>query len=138
VSSQASPASGTPSPSASPPERGNVVVVGERTVVEVVDEVVLVVGGRVVVDVLVDDGRVVVVVVGGRFVDVLVVVGRVVVVDVVGGRVVDVVVLLVVDVVDTGTVPRHDTEPTCCPMRVLTTLPNTRSMLERPPPRRWQ
>jgi len=110
VPGQLSTSSGTPSPSESPPAgRGGAV---DDVVVEDVD---VVVGRVVVVDVAV--GRVVVVVVG-----------RVVVV-------VDVVVVVVVEI---GTVSRHDAPETLCAIRALTALPKRRSMFESPPLRRWQ
>jgi hypothetical protein len=145
VPEQASSASTTPSWSRS---TGSVVVVGRRgvivddvLVVLVAGECVVVVVGAYVVDVVAS------VVVGGVLVDVDV--GAVVVVEVVAGSevvveevvvvtcVVDVVVLVDV-VVDTETVPRHDAFPTLWPIRLLTTLPNVRSMFASPPARRWQ
>ena len=134
VPAHASLASGTPSPSLSPPgTAGSVVLVlGETVVVEVV--VVLGVAvtvelltGATVVDVLgevVVVGRAVVVVGGLAVVEVVVLVGMVVVV--------------VVVVVEAGTAARQEAAPTLCPMRALTTSPNTRSMLESPPASRWQ
>lgn len=80
--------------------------------------VVVVARGAVVV--VVDE----VVVAGGRVVLVL--------------RVVEVVLVLLVVVLEPETVARHPAAATLWPMRVLTTLPKSRSTFERPPASWWQ
>src|SRR5205809_458807 len=125
VPGHASLTSGTPSPSLSPPgTAGSVVLVLGATVGV---EVVVILGVVVTVE-LVERATVV---------DVLDEVLAVVAVELVPVvLVVD--VLVVVVVVEAGTAARQEAAPTLCPMRALTTSPNTRSMLESPPASRWQ
>jgi hypothetical protein len=163
VSPHASTASETPSPSASPPDRG------DGTLVDVVDAVTVddVVGTAellvvTLVDVEVAGGAVeelellvgvaadvvveleLVVDVAGATVDELELVEVVLVVWLVLVLLVDVVEVLVVDVTDVlvtvvvVTVDRQDADETLVPMRALTVLPKTRSMFARPPAFRWQ
>src|SRR5207247_10911908 len=126
VPAHASLASGTPSPSLSPPgTAGSVVLVLGATVAV---EVVVVLGVVVTVELLT----------GATVVDVLDEALAVVAVELVVVVLVGMVVVVVVVVVEAGTAARQEAAPTLCPMRALTTSPNTRSMLESPPASRWQ